>query len=448
MKEFDEIDHLFQDTFHEFEMTPDSSVKQLIDAQIAQPKRKKRLLIWFFPLVVAFGVLGYVGYINTIGNDSKKYNSSNKQLAENLKEKKITDSLTAKANNSAQIESKLDKKRIHNQSKEDKLNAITSSKISKGKVSAAAYKSIDPNKLNHLNNSHSPKQLIPIQQNGNNEPVAVEPILRDAPNPQDEDLSETKEIKNGSGDSLMMELPKDTTKTQVLDPKTNTIVPEVPNRKKSWLAAHRAIAGVVGFEAGKGSTRIPNSMEGNQNQKYEFANVELNAFYGKLEATKVLDGRFHLLLGIGYKYTQISQTGTVFTKDSLVEASSLVPTAYFYDKKEGKQDFKINSVLVPIGLTYHILDRKNFFVQTSLFGEMSFGKFRQSYNQDSLSEPEFNKFGFQVSLRPEFHYRMKKSSLFVFGSVGKTFQNHLNWDFADKKPWLFGGGIGWRYGIN
>lgn len=445
MKEFDEIDHLFQDTFHEFEMTPDSSVKLLIDAQIAQTKRKKRFLIWFFPLVLAFGVLGYMGYINTIGNDSKKYNSSNKQLAENLKEKKITDSLTAKANKSAQIESKLDKKRIHNQTTKDKLNAITSSKISKGKVSAAANRSIDPNKLNHLKSSPSPKQLIPIQQKGDDEPIAVEPIIPDLQNPRNEDLSETKDLKNDSGDSLMMELPKDSTKTQVLDPKSNSSVPEVPNPKKSWLGAHWAIAGVVGFETGKGSTRIPNSMEGNQNQKYEFANVELNAFYGKLEATKVLDSRFHLLLGIGYKYAQISQIGTVFTKDSLVEASSLVPTAYFYDKKEGKQDFKINSVIVPIGLTYQILDRKNFFVQTSLFGEMSFGKSRQSSNQDFLAEPEFNKFGFQASLRPEFHYRMKKSSLFVFGSVGKTFQNHLNWDFADKKSWLFGGGVGWRY---
>lgn len=447
MKEFDEIDHMFQDTFHEFEMTPDPSIKQLIDAQIAQPKRKKRFLIWFFPLVLAFGALGYVGYINTIGNNSKKNNSSNKKLAENLKEKKSKDSLTANMNNSVQIESKLDKKRIYNQSKEDKLNTITSSTMSKGKVSGSQNNSIYRNKLNHLKSSPSPKQRIPIQQKGDDETIVVEPIIPDLQNPRNEDLSETKDLKNGTDDSLMMELPKDTTKTQVLDPKTNTIVPQVPNPKKSWLAAHWAIAGVAGFETGKGSTLIPNSMEGNQNQKYEFANVELNAFYGKLEATKVLDSRFYLLLGIGYKYVQISQTGTVFTKDSLVEASSLVPTTYFYDKKEGKQDFKINSVLVPIGLTYHILDRKNFFVQTSLIGEMSFGKSRQSSNLDFLAKPEFNKFGFQASLRPEFHYRMKKSSLFVFGSVGKTFQNHLNWDFADKKPWLFGGGVGWRYGF-
>jgi hypothetical protein len=164
--------------------------------------------------------------------------------------------------------------------------------------------------------------------------------------------------------------------------------------------------------------------------------------------SRKLSNRFDIIAGLGFRSSDVKQSGSLYSRDSLVtiEGVGSVPSldsfSYFIRKQNGELSYQVNSILLPLGLSFSTPLSQRFNFRLSGGTEFAFGWIKNKPSHPNLSSAGFRPFGWNVWLRPEIHYTFGKLELFGFGSFNQPLYQQLKLDFKVRRNPLFGAGIG------
>jgi hypothetical protein len=444
MKELDEIDQLFQTTFEGFELTPDASVKNHIDHAIASKKKRRRFLFIWFPILFGSSVLAAIGYFHSFSgksiskgnqftqNQTPKHTHSS-VFSENRENKEISQAKNVGGNtNSKRLVQREDPKIKVTETKRilAKTQSASSSKnkgfiISNDKPLESKTGAIQPT------NSKS--------KNSEADPSITKTEERAPLNP------ESKTPQNPIQDSLTATVASDSSSLKDLTTvtETPTLSPEVKKEHSKW-----SLSVLTGWEneSKKPAERF-DSTEFSGTSK-EYARIHSTSFYGKIEFNRSISTNLDVIMGLGFRSSRITQYGTLYSLDSfaIYENVSSVPLAdsfgYFIRKQNETRIYQVNSIIVPLGISYSIPLGKTFRFRISGGTELAYSWMTEKQSAPKLSSSRLNAFGLNVWLRPEIHYTFGKFQLFGFGTFNQPLLQQLKWDFTVRRNPAFGAGIG------
>ncbi|MNK08996.1 hypothetical protein D3C87_269430 [compost metagenome] len=428
MKELDEIDRLFQTTFEGFESTPDPSVKINIDRAIATKKKRRRFLFIWFP--VLFGTMALAGILY-FRPDSKhsfiaKKTQTNQQIQPRMEQSQTTPTVRGIQKNQA----------ITNQT------LLTKNSTSKYAEKSAVKPVFTPIQIPYI--AANRDQKIPKAQTvqiGHSDRSQLIPTV-DQTNPAEAEVSATE----NNSDSLTASAQADSAITTDLTTSINNpdLLPEVKKTHINW-----SVSLITGWENEArtqakqfNSTLFPGTSK-------EFARIQSTSFYGKIELNRRINARFHAVIGLGFRSSRIRQYGSRYSSDSasVVEgttSSPIIPDSVVYVSKNqtGIRTFQLNSVTLPLGLSYSVLIGPRFGIRLSGGTEFIYSWMREKESPLQLTPPEFRPFGLNAWLRPEIHYSFGKFQLFGFGTINQPLVQQLKWNFEVNRNPAFGAGIG------
>lgn len=414
MKEFDDIDRLFQTTFDGFEAIPDPSVKKNIDKAIAPKKNKKRFffLIFLFSIVImAFGALIYPDRL--VKNDIATKNYSYSDASQNEKIVGISDYFAFQQQ--------------QEQTKEINLNFIETSS----------------NSLKHpVLSTQNNQRIIKVDLLANKE------LVNSVPNKL---TTLDKIVSLNPSDSIR----KDEVNQIVTDSieKNNTNFNDVQpidkpiGRLQKWY-----LTAYTGWE-GTAMKSVENiDINDLSNAEKESARIQSSSFYGKIEINKKLNKRFHLLAGLGYKSTIYKQNATLYSLDSTIDENEITsnlpnPPLYFLKRETGNQNFQVNTLLIPIGVIFAQQISEKIHFRLSLGAEFAIGWKKDLVINPTFTSPTFQSFGWNLGVRPEFQYALKNFRFSVFGSLNQSIKPQINWNIDVRKQPFFGTGFGIQYNL-
>lgn len=457
MKELDEIDQLFQTTFEGFELTPDPSVKANIDRAIVSKKKRRRFLFILFPVLLGTTTLAAALYFYS---SSEKTPTPNKQTisqnppsgqqafaSNNVIKQKKTDN-TPFTNLSEEIPS------IHYLHSEEKIsgrkNAILRPDLSDLSERTSRASNDSRYKQDFLVDRRKIAILRPDLSKTNLNLSAVtdttSPQTRTTPHPIENQTNPESALTETSKQDSTTTV-SDSTKTENL-----AVTPEsvheplevVTKTHQKW-----SLSILAGWEGEKKRSFEPFDTTNFQGKRREFATIHSSSFYGKIEFNRRISHRLDALFGLGFRSSQIKQYGSLYERDSVIvfEGVGSAPSDsvnYFIDHRTGTQTYQVNSIIVPLGLSFSIPLSERFQFRISGGTEFAYGWMSKKQALPDFSAPNFRPFGWNVWLRPEFHYVFGNYQLFGFGSFNQALSQQLKWDFTTRRNPAFGAGIGLR----
>ncbi|AEA44454.1 hypothetical protein [Fluviicola taffensis] len=445
MKELDEIDQLFQTTFEEFELTPDPTVKANIDRAIASKKKRRRFLFVLLPILFGSTLLAATFHFYSFSKETKnnKHILSQSQFNQNktIKQSVTTSNLSySKENKQAKNITK--HQETNSSSKPLRKRMSFENNHSSGETKSA-NDSNNKSKLTSKSNLIFPNvsELGSSQTNPQN--VSSNAVVRQAENQTKSVLKENAltEIKR---DSITTYLLVDSIKDNIAEtPPRSSLTKEIKENPRKW-----SLSLVSGWEneAKKRSERFDSTtFSGNP---IEFAQIHASTFYGKIELNRKLNTRFDAIIGLGFRSSKVKQIGSLYSLDSFVVfegvSSTPVPDSmgYFIKNQRETRTYHVNSIIVPLGISFSLPMSKNFDVRISGGTEFAYGWKTTNKIASVLSPPKFRPFGWNIWFRPELHYTFGKLQLVGFGSFNQTLIQQLNWDFKVRRNPSFGAGIG------
>lgn len=458
MKELDEIDQLFQTTFEGFELTPDPSVKAHIDRALASKKKRRRFLFILFPVLLGTITLAATLYFYPISgkttydnrNSLQKSPSAQHQIASN-------DTIEQKNTGNASFTNTSEKTpSIHCllHSKE-KISGRKNTILRPGLSDLQEETSEISHNLHSKNDFSGNRRNSAILRPGQSKTRLNLSTVSDTISSQRNALSNQTKNQADTEENLdIAELSKqDSTETTSDSTKTETLArsPEsicdpldvITKKSINWF-----LAVITGWEGEKKRAfEVFDTINFAGNRK-EFARIHSSSFYGKIEFNRVLPYRkLNLITGIGFRSSKVTQYGSLYKRDSLIkhEGVSSAPSdsvVYFINHRTGSQTYQVNSISIPLGLSFMIPLNERMQFRLSGGTEFLLGWMSKRKILPEFSSPDFRPFGMNVWLRPEFHYSFGKAQLFGFGSFNQALSQQLKWDFTTRRNPAFGAGIG------
>lgn len=415
MKELDEIDHLFKETFDGFEVIPEPSVKEKIDRSLAAGKRRRRFLLIFFPLLAlsmttTIIALMYVpsGRSTVVTHEKTKFvktgpadtNTEKKPLVVN---NATTDEVVKRTDYVPTGQwSRSENDTFHTIRK---INEKTDRIVSEEQPFVETKQEITVNLLHAENNVIDTTTTTPVSDNS---------------------LPDSSDAKSPELTAVQNELPQDPTKTG-----------------SRWY-----MAGFAGWEGERAKPIESLNSNDISNAGKEFVGIRSSSFYGKVEMNYQLPVGLDLIAGLGFRSTEISQQAIHYVRDSLPEYEDMttsIPTSYTYFAREdqGQQIFRVNSLIMPIGIAGSLAVGRSFVLRCSAGTEFSYGWLNNVQLQPGFSQPVFRPFGWNVWVRPELHYPIGRWRLIAYGTFNQVLYQQLKWEVtSSKRNPLFGAGIG------
>lgn len=416
MKELDEIDHLFKETFDGFEVIPEPSVKEKIDRSLASEKRRRRFLLIFLPLLAlsmtaTIIALIYIpsgrptvvthektGFVKTGPADT---NTEKKPLAVN---NAAIDEVVKRTDHAQTGQWSVSRNSLSREI--GKKNGEVDDKI----VEEQMFVTIEQKQ--RMNTLHAENNVID---------TTTTPV-------SDNSLPDSSDAKSPELTAIQNELPQDPAKAET---------------GSRWY--------MTGFAGWEGEWAKPiESLNSNDvsNAGKEFAGIRSSSFYGKVEMNYQLPVGLDLIAGLGFRSTEVSQQAIHYVRDSLPEYEDITtsaPTAYTYFAREdqGQQTFRVNSLIMPIGIAGSLAVGRSFMLRCSAGTEFSYGWLNNVQLQPGFSQPVFRPFGWNVWVRPELHYPIGRWRLIAYGTFNQVLYQQLKWEVtSSKRNPLFGAGIG------
>lgn len=443
MKELDEIDQLFQSTFEGFELTPDDSVKTNIDRAITSKKKRRRFLFIWFPVIFSTSVLAATLYFHSFSGKSvseRNYIAQNlspestghPNLPENHKNEEISQ---------VKIAGNTNKKRFV-QRKYSRIKVIDTKHV------LAKTQSLSSSKNKVIiasNNNPSESKSIAIQADElkNKIPEADPPIAKTEE--QTSLNSEPKAPEKTIPDSITANIPVDSSNLANLKAETDKsgLLPVAKKAQQKW-----SLSLITGWEneVKKPAERFDSTEFSGASKEY--ARIHSTSCYGKIEFNRSLNTNLDAIVGLGFRSSRITQYGTLYTPDSFaiyLGVSSVPPIdsfGYFIRKQNETRIYQVNSVIMPLGISFSTPIGNSFLFRLSGGTEFAYSWMREKQSAPNLSSPRLNSFGWNVWLRPEIHYTIGKFRLFGFGSFNQPLLRQLKWDFTVRRNPAFGAGIG------
>lgn len=442
MKELDEIDRLFQATFEEFELTPDPSVKENIDRAIASKKKRRKFI--FFLLPIFFGTMtlaAFYFYSSSKDNNSNKLILTKNQPDNSTKNHLIVSGKTIQADKSNNVTS-------HNRTAD--IPSVQRQQISKtwrkSEMHSVATGSNPKNSPKFIVDSKpvlsETQTLLSTETNTDDTPLN-EPLARAENQTQETSDKETSEEQKQ--DSTTTALLNDSVSDDIAEAAVEIpIVSEAadPTQKKWSLAI---IAGWENEHKRPAENFDSTTFSGGRE---EFAQIHATTFYGKIELNRKLSNRVDIITGLGFRSSSVKQYGSLHYRDSslLVEGVSSVPDpdsfAYFINNQHDVQTYLVNSITVPLGISFSIPVSQRLGFRLSGGTEFAYGWIANNQHQSEISRAKFRPFSWNAWLRPEINYTFGKFRLFGFGSFNQAIYQQLKWDFTPRRNPAFGVGIG------
>lgn len=443
MKELDEIDQLFQTTFEGFELTPDASVKTNIDRAITSKKKRRRFLFIWFPILFGTSILAAtLCFYSFSGKRTAETNHITQNqspeyvytsgLSKNDKVKEIPQTEIALNTNQKQLVQHRDSKI---KVAETKRTVIKTPLVNSSKTKVLA--------VSNIKSAESKIPAIKTNESKNKTPEAENLIAK--ADEQTSNNPEPKIAEDNTQDSTTANLPSDSSSIKDLTavPDKPTLLPEVKKAPQKW-----SLSLLTGWEneTNKPSERF-DSTEFSGTSK-EYARIHSTSFYGKIEFNRSLNTNLDAIIGLGFRSSRITQYGTLYTLDSfmVIENTSSVPPmdsfSYFIRKQNETRIYQLNSVIIPLGISYSAPLGNSFYFRISGGTEFAYSWMTEKQSAPSSSPPRLNSFGWNVWLRPEIHYTIGKFRLFGFGSFNQPLLQQLKWDFTVRRNPAFGAGIG------
>lgn len=436
MKEFDEIDQLFQTTFDGFESTPDPSVKENIDRAIASKKKRKGFFFLFLSLFIGTLVLGAMVYSysspdkgalaetsNTVSSKSDSVQTKGEMVETNNSNQLIDNKITSKES--------IPEKTIDYTHKQSPL-AITN--YTTKNTSSIRSQTQQENELMNQSSINSV----------DNESVIVEDVnvLHEIANHFDEsskevDTTSTKATERT--DSLRENIPEIIEEKNELEPITQSA--------HNWY-----LTAFAGWEGEKRKPFEKMDLHDLSQVGQESVRVHSSSFYGKVEINRTLKKGPDLIVGIGFRSSKFTQYNTRNVLDSTLIEDEIVSSSpdsfeYFVQRKTEQQQFRVNSIILPIGVSYSLVIGRRFHFRLAAGTEFSYGWKKDLQLQPNTNAPTFKAFGWNVWVRPELHYSFGKIRLIGFGSMNQSLLQQLRWNVATRRNPSFGGGIGLQFGL-
>lgn len=464
MKELDEIDRLFQASFDGFERIPDPVVKENIDRAIASKKKRRRLLLVLFPVLFLTTGLAAILYFREISKEETPTGLMSQTTRSNeidREEKNTVLQIQPDTNKRQEQDAALRQGKLH---PSESTNQQASGK---NNFASTNYKQTTANRRHSIQlrpgknaSSGSESRII----SGKHQPI---------PHNQSEESNDLNERNNMSSSvvhsqhTIQQSLPDSTDKqskaeSEIATKDSTTASPgdsvqhfpetaestyePLPEVKKSSINWSLAILGAWEAEQKRPFESFDaTNFTGNRK---EFASIHSSSFYGRLELNRKLIPRLNLVAGVGFRSTNITQYATLYTRDSIFNNDgtvSTIPTdsvTYYIHRQTGKQVYRVNSVTIPVGLSYLVPLTQKFRLRFSAGMELAYGWRTNKQLQPAFSTPRFQSFGCNLWVRPELHYDLGKIRIFGFGSVNQALSQQLRWDFNVRRNPLFGGGVG------
>ncbi len=420
MKEFDDIDRLFQATFDGFEAIPDPSVKENIDKAIAPKKNKRRFffLIFFFSIVLmSFWALIYPDFLvkNTIA--AKNYSSSDANQNEKIVDVPDYFVFQPQQGETKEINSnslKYPVPSIQNNQGIDKTKSLADKKP----VNSISNKLMTTSKIASLNPSDS--------------------IRKDEVNQFVIDIIE-KDIANQIVTDSIEE--------------NNTNFRDVQSIEKPFGGFRKwYFTAFTGWEGTTMRSKENIDINNLSNAGKESARIQSSSFYGKIEINKKISKRFHLLAGVGYKSTTYRQNVTLYSLDSTIHENEITsnlpnPPLYFLKQEDGNQSFQVNTLLIPIGAVFAQQIAEKIHFRLAVGAEFTLGWKKDLVINPTFTSPVFQPFGWNLGIRPEFQYAFKNFRTSVFFNVNQPIKHQINWGLDMRKSSIFGAGLGIQYDL-
>lgn len=440
MKELDEIDRLFQTTFEEFELTPDPTVKVNIDRALASKKKRRGFLFILFPVLFGTIALAATFYFHSFSGKTavNKHITSQNQFSLNEKNESASTNKDVHhtETKAVQIAVKQEPTSLpKHHTKRKSLEISKSSGESKSSDNLKTNSSLTINRKLVLSNTQTPTETKALSQSNES--------LVQADGQTEKTLKQDPPEENNQ-DSTRTTLQSDSLNNNI----TETVeTPDPPKTEK--ISAKWSLSIVSGWENERkrpAENFDTTTFSGNSR---EFAQIHTTSFYGKIELNRKLSNRFDAIMGLGFRSSSVKQFGSLYRQDSshLVEGvSSGTPDpdsmAYFINHQNGVQSYQVNSIFLPLGLSFSIPLSRRFNFRLSGGTEFAYGWIANKQAPSELSSARFRPFGWNLWLRPEIHYTFGKVQLFGFGSFNQALYQQLKWDFKPRRNPLFGAGIG------
>lgn len=438
MKEPNEIDLLFQDGLNGLTFTPDPYVKENIDHAIASKKKRRRFLFILFP--VLFGLTGFaaIGLFYQNQSENQHENKNQSQTQNEIRRRSVATNLYRASSADPALN------HHSSQTNSGTKNPITrnnfQTKSSSTLVKAIRYE--NRKAINKLNEKHLPPDKQRHSEKGlelNNQEIQAE----------------------NSSEKPVGKIPAEQEVLAVTENKPDSIVIPLPDSASiALLEALEHIGSNKG--AGKWSLSVLTYWEGEKSRKNDFskvpfvdnqretARIHTSTFYAKAEIGYRFNSRLEILSGIGFRSSRVVQYGYLSTIIPPLEGTSsgvpqpINPPQPDTIHRSEKQSFRVNSIVLPIGLAYTFPITTKIGIRLSGGAEFAYGQITSRFVHPDLSAPKFNAFGCSVWLRPEFHYSFGRAQLFGFGTFNQSLAQQLKWNIDSRRNPAFGVGIGLR----
>lgn len=430
MKEPNEIDLLFQDGLNGLAFTPDPYVKENIDHAIASKKKRRRFLFILFPVFLSLTGIAAIGFFYQNQNQNRNQDEIRRRSRATDLYVSSSDNLVLNDHHSqTNSEANVQIKRNHFQTKKSS-NDVQSTYRQKSKVAISASEKPIP-----FDNPMNPETKFDINRQEIQAEYSSEKTTDRIPAEQ-----ETLAATENKQDSLRAMYPDSTA----------IVVSEAfalmgPNKGTGkWSLS------LVTYWEGEKKRKNDFSKLPFVNYQGETARIHASTFYAKFEIGYKLNTDLEFLSGIGFRTSKVVQYGYLSKIEIPLEGtSSGVPQPIYPAQpdtihRSEKQSFRVNSIVLPIGLAYTFQITTRLSLRIAGGGEFAYGKITSRFVHPALSAPKFTPFGCSVWLRPELHYSFGRTQLFGFGTFNQSLSQQLKWNFDSRRNPAFGAGIGLR----
>jgi hypothetical protein len=422
MKEPENIDDMFKSAFDEFSVTPDASVKSVIDVNLFTINKRFKIGFWLFFICSTVGLISFIFGIFLSPIPSQKYNQNETTISDKLIQGDVDSNFHMNKNHS-EI-STTSKRSIQND--DNPFKTETPNFIIKNKTE---LKLINPNY----------KEMALIKSNIN-QPIIENKLINDYKQLKKNQLLDVDVLEIGTSTSFIQErsdyldlvsLSRDS-KFNYLDEK------EIENRPKQSLTAFISF----GFESTT-SERTQLKYEKLENGKVQFNTSEII-----LEYRRSILNDFELNLGMGYAHNKIIQFGEITVWDSINDNVSISnPNNPVYTPNYFSDDvnYRFQQIHLGIGLSYSHSLFQNWKLDLSAGSEFRIGQVKMMNEGSIFEAPEIKSLGVSIYFRPAVEYKIGKYSLLAFGQINQNIISQLSWSFIETRNPRFGGGIALRY---
>ena len=440
MKERDEIDLFFLNALDGLELNPDAYVKENINSAIISRKKRKRFLFIMLPLVFGACCLSTLLLLFPASRQKAKVHSELRQR------KDSSENITVTSESSALI--------LTHELAPQVKQITTGSPVMTMELKNSRFHSLAGQ--NSVNS-------IPEMNNFIGSENGSLLLTNDAQKQKGAEILNGNSVKFIENQDLFAMVKKNQDTLSVVKSLSNSTNVSIKRDSASVLSEGLATDRENSPKSGKWSISVLTYWEGEKNktpdlssllfvdQKREGARISSGSFYGKIELDREIISGLKVLGGIGFRSSTIHQSGYLEileyqgsgTGAGVPQPISMPDTVY----SQLNQVFKVNSLVLPIGLAFKFNTSKNSYMQLSGGAECSFGKLVKKQLDSELSTPDFRTFGFSLWFRPEFHYYFGKLDVFVFGDLNGTLYQQLKWNIEVHRNPALGAGLGLRMSL-